>query len=347
MQIFSIENNNSEISILHSIPKKFIYSPESPAIAIFDNGEECSIGCLSCYNPKCMKLSKYEIECENVPAFPSSQNIDVCPVNAISWNAELNIPEINNNICIKCGICMRRCPVGAIYFQGEIKINTTSSLATIEKVTNDTSHKLEQSQLNNLERVEKSGFLIKESENIFFEIYDKLSKIESQYHNIIARNLLISLGNKCSMRRIGDVYTRMDAIYHSHDDLFGVLEVEFGRDTLDASRGILDDIAVLNARYNVPKNLITPLVVCLNLPNVRQGYWQVVKDIKKVESIKINTISIGTLILMNWNLCTLELQANPYYLDYDNTNLRAIVEYVLKRQIDIGEKCLGILEPQK
>lgn len=31
---------------------------------------------------------------------------------------------------------------------------------------------------------------------------------------------------------------------YTNDNCFGVMEIEFGRDTLEASRGILDDVAV-------------------------------------------------------------------------------------------------------
>ena len=39
------------------------------------------------------------------------------------------------------------------------------------------------------------------------------------------------------------------------------------------------------------------LVICLQLPNARQGYWQVVKDVNAVEKIPIRTLTIGALLL--------------------------------------------------
>lgn len=77
--------------------------------------------------------------------------------------------------------------------------------------------------------------MIAESDELLEAIYDKLTNIRNNYHNLIGRNLLIALGCKCSMRRIGDVYTRMDAIYSSNAGTFGAVEIEFGRDTLDIS----------------------------------------------------------------------------------------------------------------
>lgn len=347
MYIFSKNNNEQDICVLHDIPKTIEYIPGKPAIASFSDGLQCNIGCLSCNNPRCIHFDKEEINCKELKNFPGDQSSDVCPTNAIKWNNELNIPCIDNNNCILCGTCVRRCPVGAIYYDGELKINTQSSTKIIRKVVNDESKILQEKQVNIMSEVRRKGNPIIESDELFIYIYEKLSKIDSHYHNIIARNLLISLGCQAAIRRTGDVYTRMDAIYSSPDECFGAIEVEFGKDTLDASRGILDDIAVLHARYNIDKDINTPVVICLQLPNARQGYWQVVKDIKKVENIRIGTVTIGALMILNWNGSWFMPDDVTYYLDYDNMLLRSSISSQIGRKINISEKLLGILEPIK
>ena len=86
----------------------------------------------------------------------------------------------------------------------------------------------------------------------------------------------------------------------------------------------------------------------MQLPNARQGYWQVVRDVKNVEGIKIGTITVGALMFLLWNGCMFEPENDRYYIDYDNMDLRQ----VLSSQIDcdnisISDKELGILEPMK
>ena len=150
------------------------------------------------------------------------------------------------------------------------------------------------------------------------------------------------------MSRVGDVYTRMDAVYSTNNfGSFGVIEVEFGKDTLDASRGVLDDIAVLNARYGIPKEKNDAVVVCLQLPNARQGYWQVIKDVLTVEKLPISTITVGALLILMWNMKSFNLKEHSYYADYDNMSIREALQDHIERQIALSDKTQGILEPQK
>jgi Fe-S-cluster-containing hydrogenase component 2 len=294
-----------------------------------------------------MYFEETDVECSEVKNFTSDRTLGACPVDAITWNADTDSPIFNTKKCICCGICMRRCPVGAIYYDGEVKVNTTPVDNTTKVKANKDSIQIQSEQLEILINKPRSGVLIKESDELFEKIYEKLLKLKNVYHNLIGRNLLISLGCKSAMRRIGDVYTRMDAIYSASDNSFGAVEIEFGRDTLDASRGILDDIAVLHTRYGIDKNDNQALVVCLQLPNARQGYWQVLKDIRKVEGIHINTITVGAMMILNWNGCFFIPDDVTYYIDYDNMSLRPAIEEQLNRKVSLSDKTLGILEPMK
>lgn len=347
MRVFSETANRRNISILREIPSRIEYRSGSPAIAHFSDRPSVSLGCIGCTNPKCMRLDPQDIMCSEVENFPNDQSLNACPVEALQWDSDSDTPVVDTEKCINCGICINRCPIGAIYFDGVVKVNSTLSDNQIRGIADTASITLQNQQIEALDNVRKNGISIMESDELLEAIYEKLKGIRSNYHNAIARNLLISLGCRSAMRRIGDVYTRMDAVYASADHCFGAVEVEFGRETLDASRGILDDIAVLNTRYGIDKNANMPLVICLQLPNARQGYWQVVKDVKTVEDIPISTITIGALMLLNWNGCLFIPDGVTYYLDYDNMNLRSIIAGQLDRNIQMSSKLLGVLEPMK
>ena len=122
---------------------------------------------------------------------------------------------------------------------------------------------------------------------------------------------------------------------------------DLGRDTLEASRGILDDIAVMHSRNNLDKNDNAALVVCLSFPNKRQGYFQVIKDIHQVLDLKIQTISLGALLLLVWNGASVNFLSHEFYVDFDNLSIRGITEFRLNRRVTLSEGKLGILEPEK
>ena len=125
------------------------------------------------------------------------------------------------------------------------------------------------------------------------------------------------------------------------------MEIEFGRDTLEASRGILDDIAVMHSRNHLDKNDNAALVVCLSFPNKRQGYFQVIKDIHRVLGLKIQTISLGALLLLMWNSAAVNFLSREFYVDFDHLSIREITEFRLDRRVNLSEGRLGILEPEK
>lgn len=350
MRVFKEGTNRQYLSILKEMPFAIEIHQGIPGTVHFRNGDECHIGCLGCSNPRCMCFSDEEIECDRVEGFPNDKSINACPVEALSWDNSSAAPAIDTKKCINCGVCVSRCPVGALFFsdKGKLKVNTAPTEYVERRSPDATTQSLHLRQIEQLVKTPRAGISLNASDQLFESIYNKLFRLKSNYHNGVGRSLLIALGCKCSMRRIGDVYTRMDAIYSSPAGSFGAVEVEFGRDTLDASRGILDDIAVLNTRYGVHKRDNKALVICLQLPNARQGYWQVVKDVKIVEGIKIGTITIGALMFLLWNGCVFEPEDDRYYIDYDNMDLRRILcVQVDCDDIPLSDKELGIVEPMK
>ena len=78
-------------------------------------------------------LSKENIFCPSFKNISQDINLNVCPVNAIKAGNESI--EIDENICIGCGICAARCPIGAIHIKdGKAKLNTGNK-SVIKKMT--------------------------------------------------------------------------------------------------------------------------------------------------------------------------------------------------------------------
>ena len=92
------------------------------------NEEWVTAGCLRCTDPRCMKFIDAEISCRHFPDFSYERDLNVCPVGAIKWNFDKELPEIDNHSCIGCGLCAARCPIGAIYkSENQMKIAEPSS----------------------------------------------------------------------------------------------------------------------------------------------------------------------------------------------------------------------------
>ena len=80
------------------------------------------------HEPRCMKFVDAEISCGDFSDFSYERNLNVCPVEAIRWNFDKELPEIDDHSCIGCGLCAVRCPAGAIYKSGDqMKIAEPSS----------------------------------------------------------------------------------------------------------------------------------------------------------------------------------------------------------------------------
>lgn len=204
---------------------------------------------------------------------------------------------------------------------------------------------IQEEYLYNLGCLERQGFLRKENDSVLTDIYKKIKHLSQEQQNKLARNIMICLGRWASLSRQGNVYMRMDGFYQTVDQ-YGVVEIETGLDMLEVSRALLDDIAVVDARYGIKKENIHPLAICLGLPNRRTDYWQVVKDILKVTNIQINTVTIGMLLIFLWNLTELN-DYDIFYIDVDNSSLRKKAEEFLGRKIHVSVGYFGILENMK
>ena len=62
---------------------------------------------------------------------------------------------------------------------------------------------------------------------------------------------------------------------------------------------------------------------------------------------KIQTISLGALLLLVWNGAAVNFLSREFYVDFDNLSIRGITEFRLNRHVLLSEGKLGILEPEK
>ena len=344
-QTLNVKHRKKKIAVLDiERPDRIIYEDAKPSRMILKNGDTCVSGCINCMNPRCINLLSIELVCNSFPDMSHDMNISVCPVDAIT-SGEENI-VIDERKCFGCGLCVDRCPIGAIHIEdGKARLNQASPSIMKWLPLTSNNIKIQKKFLKDISFPIKVGLMQIENNAVMRDIYHRINRLTQYQQNILARNLMLIIGGEASLSRQGDVFTRMDG-YYATGTQEGVMEIETGQDMLDVSRALLDDIAVLNVRYGISKKKNHPLAICLNLPNKRTDYWQVVKDIRVVTDVRISTVTFGMLLLVLWNFDTID-DFDQFYIDVDNDSLRGKLSAYLEKRIRISEGYLGILENNK
>lgn len=320
------------------------FNPENETVVKLDNGMYIRPSCINCIEPRCMKMDDTDMGCAEFPEIAQNMNRDVCPVNAIKTGLEKI--EIDDNKCIGCGLCAASCPFGAIYLKsGKAKVSIGDRTNLEELLVNADGIKRQCDYIKHIAMSTKTGTMQQESDHVIDAIYENIKNMSQEEQNILARNLLVRLGNHATLGRQGNVYMRMDGLYKNKMQ-FGIVEIETGMDVLDVARAILDDIAVMNVRYGVDKSKNHPLAIILGIPNKRTDYWQVIKDIKNIVDIPISTITFGALLILLWNNRK-ENDFDKYYIDIDNSSIRKPISALAGRSIKLSEGFCGVLENEK
>lgn len=216
MLLLTKTQKRTTISALRSSNVRAIEQNYNEPARLWCNEEWVTSACLRCTEPRCMKFIDAEISCGDFPDFSYERNLDVCPVEAIKWNFDKELPEIDNHSCIGCGLCASRCPAGAIYKSGDqMKIaEPTSDYIDIPiNHTNLEEHKL---FIRELDKIYWCHQFQEENDEIMDRIYHDVSRFDgrSMIPNILVRNLIIALNHKCAISM-----SIFDAANHIRKDL--------------------------------------------------------------------------------------------------------------------------------
>lgn len=278
-------------------------SPFKPSKIIIDEGKEFDSVCINCHDLPCLKFSSEELIPIGIKGFPYNHADTVCPWDAINISVN-GFPAIDLEKCTACGICLARCPMQAIFINkqciAEISRNKNKYLIAEKDVDDSSKHKKlirylkERGHQYSIEKFPKK-FIGSILENIIIARFGNV-----YFENILIRNLLIALGVSSFIRATGDTNIRMDIMFNVENTI-GFGEVDFNEVSLiDSPRSVLESYAVLHSRYGIPKEKLMPIVVCLNFPNKRSDYYEVIMDIDKVLQVKMKTIPVGALLYLLW-----------------------------------------------
>lgn len=320
----------------------------------FADGNVAAASCLRCHDAPCHRYAAGEGECSSLPNLPADRNDEVCPTGAVSITPRIGATAIDAARCIYCGVCVARCPVGAIFLspnKGAVVVDETNAHFT---TTPQYSEKAMLVSRNALERAERTGVLLRESDALVADIERRIAAVRvnltDNFPNHLTRNLLRAAGIAVDMRRIGNNHLRADLVLGSEGIKQGVVEVEFGDEAiLDAPRDALDDIAVFISRHGWNKDDIVAFIVGDVLPNRRSEFWHIIKDIRDVLGIQIATVTVLALMLVVWERRKLPGQINKLaYTDCDTPSYRqAVFEKLLGRRLALAADVSALVEVVK
>ncbi len=320
---------------------------------VIANGQNLGrTACLRCDNPPCLTFSNEELDIPLFGEFPSDRNDRCCPTGAIMWE-DTPTPVVNPDLCIACGVCVRRCPAGAIYLTREMvaTVSDEDTNAVAEEAANYEVISYSRSRFH-FSKAKRIGSSAEVNDELMSHIYERISNVSevlsSQPGNILVRNLLLVLELQCGIRRRGDTNIRMDMVLSSLAGQAGTGEIELGTAILDAPRNILDNVAVLISRYHFCKEELLTLVVTLSLPRKRSEYWKVLQDIEKIVGLRIGTISVGALVALVYSNGSLrDISPGMLYYHRDSYSIRDVLDSMGIDHTGISHGHLDVFECQK
>jgi hypothetical protein len=247
-------------------------------------------------------------------AFPGDPSRDVCPTRAINWDEEQFAAVVVADDCIGCGLCISRCPYGAISLANglfaSVEIADPDGLTVAGAVKGEHPIVTRSGQLATLDAPAAANLLA------------TVGVLEDTRTTLLIRNLLNEVGFYARTRRRGDTNMRIDAVGFSRNNRPFVAEIETGMGVLESPRALLEDVAVLHSRYGYAADEIDPISIILAFPNVRSEYYQVIRDIEKVLGLRCRTMTVGTLVALLWNFMKIEgFEGDAFAVGEGITNL--------------------------
>ncbi len=311
---------------------------DKPTSVVLADGRSGTGSCLGCGNAPCMEKDASELALfGTLEAFPGDPSPNVCPTWAIRWNAQHSTASIVATDCIGCGLCVSRCPYGAISLSNGmtacVEIGDPDGLIVTGANKGDHS------------QPELSGQIASLNAPAAANLPAAITSLQDSKTTLLVRNLLNEVGLNARTRRRGDTNVRVDAVGFSRSKRPFVAEIETGNGVLDSPRALLEDVAVLHSRYGYAVDEIDPVSIILSFPNVRSEYYQVIRDIEKVLGLRCRTITVGALVALLWNCARIEGFAGDAFTIGDGAI--DLADYLGIEGAKLAEPYFGAFRPAK
>jgi len=307
-----------------------------------DDGEFHEGICINCNEKACYTYTENEIDTDILEGLPYNNDRRVCPSEAIELIRGKGI-EINQDLCIGCGICINRCPTAGIAMDDHGLFAQVSYKESVIFETINTPDAKRQSAsfkiFNDLPSERLITKITQDFANNFVERFNKQSKKNRSLELILLRNFLIQLGILVKASATGNNDSRADLIARQ-DDYFLPIESELqGTDILGLPRRILENIAFLHTRHGIDKSQIQAIATFLLFPRKRSDIYEVIGDIKKITGFEIKILPLYTLYLLN--IFGIKININnildDFYIDNNDLDYTKYIKKYIPTIEDIDE----------
>lgn len=261
---------------------------------------QAASACLACIDTPCRTFTQRDVSAPVAIDTPVYPDLTVCPVDALTILGGSGIPTVDEALCVGCGICVARCPVGAIH------LDPDSAVAVISEPTSE--YELQELTFNEfISEREVLARAIRSEDAPYADagrVRNQIRRInehlvrgnEQRTFRLLARNGFLTLGYAARLKNPGDNNAFAELVVGEGENVI-LLEIETGGDTLDAFRRSMSGVAVARSRYGVSPEQIAAGVVLDRLPNERVDYYEAVKNAAARIGVELRSLPVAALLL--------------------------------------------------
>jgi ferredoxin len=254
--------------------------------------------CWACPDTPCLTWTDGELTKQTPIPSPAALVPEVCPTNAITRGVD-GAPVIKDEACISCGICVARCPVGAL------RLRTSDACAVVAPIEIDSlgTTSMEEFQAKRAASAASLSWpnWADDLDLLPLQMQRALTAGErlasgTTFRRLV-RNVFLLTGDAARVRIDGDASAWAEVAV-GHGTKIGIVEVESLGGDPDAFRRVITDVARISGEHGVDLSQIIPVIAVIALPNVRTDYYRLVSDAKRYLGVSVRTLPLAFFLLV-------------------------------------------------